>query len=137
MRRAKKKELGDWCENGSEDRDAVKMQLPPCEICSELDEYEREEQWLTKQSVHMAVLRNNHTNRSSVFFALPYYLSRFLGHTFVARGQLACATPTNTNMHVSVKGYVEWAYAKHTLQMRTPSISGCREARETRQVPIE
>ena len=103
MRRAKKKELGDWRENGSEDRDTVKMQLPPCEICSELDEYEREEQRLTKQSVHMAVLRTNH--RSSVSFALPYYLSRFLGHTFVAHGQPACATPTNTSMHVSVKSY--------------------------------
>ena len=103
MRRAKKKELGDWRENGSKDRDTVKMQLPPCEICSELDEYEREEQRLTKQSVHMAVLRTNH--RSSVSFALPYYLSRFLGHTFVAPGQPACATPTNTSMHVSVKSY--------------------------------
>ena len=33
------------------------MQPQPCEVRCEVDEYEREEQWLAKQRKHMAVLR--------------------------------------------------------------------------------
>ena len=36
-----KKELGDQRENGSEDRDAMKTQLPPHEVRGEVDEYDR------------------------------------------------------------------------------------------------
>ena len=63
--RVRKKELGDWCNNRSEDRDEAKTELPPHEVHGKLDEYEREEQWLAKQRKHMAVLRNDHSHRSS------------------------------------------------------------------------
>ena len=43
------------------------MQLPHCEVCSELDEYKGEEQQLVKQRKRMTVLRNYHTCRSSRF----------------------------------------------------------------------
>ena len=55
-------------ENGSEDRDVVKAQLPPLEVCGELDEYKREEQRLPKQRKSMAVLRSDNTRRSSNSF---------------------------------------------------------------------
>ena len=63
--RVRKKDLRDWRENGSEYRDAAKMQLPPREVHSEL---EREEQRLAKQKKHVAILRNDHTSRSSNSF---------------------------------------------------------------------
>ena len=46
----------------------AKTQLPPQEVCGELNEYKREEQRLAKQRKCMAVLRNNHTCRSSNSF---------------------------------------------------------------------
>ena len=74
--RLRKKELGDWRENGSEDRDTAQTQLPSHEVPSQLDEYEREELWLTKQRKYMAILRNDHTHRSSNSFneclAIPF-----------------------------------------------------------------
>ena len=54
----RKKQLGDWRENGSEDRDATKTQLLPREVCGELDEYEREDQRLVEQRKRIAVFRN-------------------------------------------------------------------------------
>ena len=38
--RARKKKLGDWYKNGSEDREP-KRSLLPHEVCSEIDEYKR------------------------------------------------------------------------------------------------
>ena len=89
--------------NGSKDRDSK----PPCEVRGELNEYEKEEQWLAKRRKHMAILRNDHTSRSSnsfnECFAIP---SPFLAHTLVAHGRpakKARTTPTDTNTRVSVQ----------------------------------
>ena len=71
----RKKELGDWHENGSKDRDGAKMNLPHRKVCSELDEYEREEQQLVKQRKRMTVLKNDHTHRSSSSFNEHFAIS--------------------------------------------------------------
>ena len=44
--RASKKELEDWRKNG---RQRAKMQPIPHKVRDEIDDYEREEQWLVKQ----------------------------------------------------------------------------------------
>ena len=101
MTRVRKKELGDWRENGSKYRDATKMQLPPREVHGEL---EREEQRLTKQRKHIAILRNDHTSRSSNSFPYNETLLSLLLH--MDDRPKACAMPTNTNLHVSVQSKV-------------------------------
>ena len=62
------RKVGDWLENESEDRDAAKTQLPSCEVCGDVDEYNKKEQQLAKQRKHMTVLRNDHTHRASNSF---------------------------------------------------------------------
>ena len=57
VKRATKKELGDWHENRSKDSQN--------EVRSKIDEYGREEQRLAKQSKRMAILRNDHTSLTS------------------------------------------------------------------------
>ena len=52
--RVRKKELGDWWENGNEDEEP-KMQPLHRKICDEIGEYEGEKQWLAKQRKCMAV----------------------------------------------------------------------------------
>ena len=49
--KVRKKELGDWCENGSKDRDTAKTQLPPPEVRGKLDE--SKEQQLVKPHGHL------------------------------------------------------------------------------------
>ena len=68
MIKVRKKGLGDWCENGSKDRDTAKMktQLPSREVRGKL--HESEEQQLVKQRKRMAVLRNDHIRRPSNSF---------------------------------------------------------------------
>ena len=39
----------------------TEMQLPSREVCSKVDEYEREEQRLAKERKHMTIRRNDHT----------------------------------------------------------------------------
>ena len=114
---SQEEELRDWRENGSEDRDAVKMQLPTREVCGKLDEYEREEQWLAKQRKCMAILRNDHTHRSSnsfnEHFSIPFLIlvSRF--RCTWTTGPNTCGMPTNTNMHLLVQSY--WDTYIHVL----------------------
>ena len=40
----------------------IESQMQPtlCEVCGEIDEYKREDQWLAKQIKCIAVLRNDH-----------------------------------------------------------------------------
>ena len=108
MRVRKKKDLGDWHENGSKDRDAAKTQLPSREVRGELNEYKRERsRGLRKQRKCMAILRNDHTSRSlnsfnQRFFAIPFSI---LSLHMVGRPK-ACAMPTNTNIQVSVQSKV-------------------------------
>ena len=65
----------------------AKTETVPCEVRGEL---KREEQWLAKRRKHMAVLRNDHTSRSSNSFNERLaILSRFLAHTLVAHGRPA------------------------------------------------
>ena len=45
--------------------DAVKTQLPSCEVCGEVDEYNKKEQQLAKQRKHVTVLRNDHKTSNS------------------------------------------------------------------------
>ena len=64
----------------------AKTQLRLHEVCSELDEHKREEQQLAKQRKHMAILRNDHTCRSSnsfnEHFAIPFLtLGQGVHHT--------------------------------------------------------
>lgn len=97
-------------------------------------EYERYEQRLAKQRYRIAVLRNDHTHKSTKssneHFAISFSI---LGLHFCCTwmtGPKACAMPTNTNTLVSVQWllrYVhacaEWAHKGHTLQIRTPTIA--------------
>ena len=127
--RVRKKELGDWRENGSEYRDAAKTQLPSHEVCGKLDEYEREEQWVAKQRKRMAVLRNNHTHRSlnpfNERFAIPFLILASHFRCTWTTGLKACGTPTNTNMHVSVQRLLRYVHARAELVRARHTLRIC------------
>ena len=104
----------------------TEMQLPPREVCSKLNEYERKEQQLAKQRNHMAVLRNDHTCKSlncfNECFAKSFLIFNSHFRCTWTTGPKACATPTNINTVVSdqrlfryVHVRAEWAHTRHTL----------------------
>ena len=93
------------------------MQLPLREVCGKLDEYEREEQWLAKQRKCTAVLRNDHTHRSSnsfnEHFSIPFLILVSHFRCTWTTSPKACGMATNTNMHVLAQRY--WDTYMHVL----------------------
>ena len=94
--RARKKELGDWRRNESQESEPRCSHYPPGKI----DEYETEEQ-LAKQ--RMVVLGNDHILAfGKVFETLLTILNSFSIH-FAIHLKSIHAMPTNSNGHVSVQ----------------------------------
>ena len=58
--RTRKKMLENWHEIRTKDSKPKCSSVLPCEVCSEFDEYEREEPWLVKQRKYIDALRNDH-----------------------------------------------------------------------------
>ena len=103
-----KEEVGG--ENRSEDRDTGKIQLPPREVCCELDEYERGAVASEAKKAH-GVLRNYHTHKSSNSFneqfAIPFSV-------------LICTCQFKSYWYVHA--HAKWTCVRHTLRIRTPNI---------------
>ena len=135
----RKKELWDWHNNGSEDREPKCSHYP---VKSTARSMSMREQWLVKQ--RMAVLRNDHIlSFGEVFKNLTHLLElfqRMVCHQFVAHGQLSqmCVPHLLTVMHTCclsvhrslrcTRGihceyvrilwlHVKWIVEKHVMQL--------------------
>ena len=106
----------------------AKTQLPSREVRGKLNEYEREEQQLAKPRKHMAVLRNDHTCRSSnKQIQQQHNTQETLSHTLLDswltlslhmdNHPKACATPNN--------GYRKWSSS--TVQWSCKTIQWSSE----------
>ena len=125
------RKVGDWHKNESEDRDTVKTQLPSCEVCSDVDEYNKKEQQLAKQRSTWPYWEMTVDPQTLLMNTLPSFsiLSSHFHCTWTTDPK-ACATPTNGNTHVTARSYwdtyvhshAEWVRARHTLRVSTPSM---------------
>ena len=101
--KAREKELRDWCENGSEDREPKCSHYP---VKSAARSMSTREQRLAKQ--RMVVSRNNHILAFGEVFESRSFPSNSLNVCFGVFLTLhytwPCAMPTNSNVHVSPVG---------------------------------
>ena len=122
--RVRKKELGDWHNSRSEDREPNCSHYPVKSVARSMS---MREQWLVKQ--RMAVSRNGHILSFSGVLKTPGTLSMCglpsLCCTWLTTPK-ARATPTNSNAHMLPVGLkVIEKHTRHTLWIRTPTLITC------------
>ena len=87
------------------------MQPLPRKVCSEINEYKREEQRLAKQRKRMAILRNDHTCRS-------------------ARLQAGCLKPRLLTRSLLKYALPSFSHCQHVPRLLTCQFKGYRDGHE-------
>ena len=108
------RKVGDWLENESEDRDAAKTQLPSCEVCGDVDEYNKRSSNLqSKESTWLYWEMTTPIEPQTLLMnTLPSFsiLSSQFYCTWTTDPK-ACGTPTNSNTHVTARRLLRYIRA--------------------------